>query len=279
MEESSLDAWLAAKCPERVSKYLGWGDPGVRRAALGAVRTKQFCELFCGHGGLVTSAIALGLRSDWFDSDLGGESMNLLTVVGFANAVSMCLRLQRGAVCWLGVPCSSFVFLSRGHTRRTQKKPLGNVARRDVAPANALAECVAFLIRLLVRRHVFFIVEQPASSLLWKLPALAAVVADDLRIGDHRMQRRFVWQGHFGHSGWKPTTSLGLFPELHTTPLLCSRRPPVRSVPSPAWTSWRDARKRKRVRGQGAALTATGHYPKRFCAVVARAAQLVQGMS
>ncbi len=76
--------------------------------------------------------------------------MNLLTVEGFANALSSCLRLQRGAVCWLGVPCSSFVFLSRGHTRRTQTNPLGNVARRDVASANAIAARVAFLLRVML---------------------------------------------------------------------------------------------------------------------------------
>ncbi len=80
---------------------------------LTAVRTKQFCELLCGHGGLVTEAVSLGLRSEWFDVELGGDSMNLLTVEGFAKALSSCLRLQRGAVCWLGVPC--------GHTRRTRR--------------------------------------------------------------------------------------------------------------------------------------------------------------
>ncbi len=128
-------------------------------------------------------------------------------------------------------------------------------------------------------RHVFFIMEQPVSSILWKLPALAAVVADDLRIGQHRLQRRFLWLGHFEHSGWKPTELVRIFPHLHTTPLLQSTRLVARLLPLLAWTRWHDTRKRTRVCGNGEALTATGRYPKRFCTAVARAVQHVQGTS
>ena len=86
-------------------------------------------------------------------------------------------------------------------------------------------------------------------------------------IGRHRLQKRFLWLGHFGHRFWKPTLLVGIFPGLRARRELSSRRPPPRIAK--AWHKWKDAQGRVRCAGT-MNLKATEHYPARFCHCMVR---------
>eukprot|EP00969_Alexandrium_andersonii_P064791 2853342-Alexandrium_andersonii.AAC.1 len=51
--------------------------------------------------------------------------MDVLSDKGFATAMSWCVDLEKGAGVMLGTVCSSWVFLSRGTSRRSRIQPLG----------------------------------------------------------------------------------------------------------------------------------------------------------
>ena len=78
-----------------------------------------------------------------------------------------------GATAWFGVPCSTFVFMSRSHTKRSCRFPKGNCKGQEVRRANLIVDRVAFLIKILSLRKVYWIMEQPLNSLLWVMPAIA----------------------------------------------------------------------------------------------------------
>ena len=111
--------------------------------------------------------------------------------------------------------------------------------------------------------------EQPLNSLLWYMPAIKQA-RRDYQVNKLNWQRRFLWMGHYGHSLWKPTELVGVFPGLDTA--LPTKRPPKRDGSS-AYSQWRDKQGRKRCAGK-AGLKASEHYPPAFCRV---AAQLIKG--
>ncbi len=246
-----------------VRQGMGWAGLRDVECSLLKPRAKQFVEFFCGTGGLSTACSEEGLRSSWFDIALDSEH-DLLSARGFALSLSMALSLAPGAVAWFGVPCSTFVWISRSHTLRRAARPLGDARRLDVREANTIVRRINFIFEVLARRSVYFIIEQPSSSLLWALPVMRRA-ARTLRIKKHVWQRRFVWLGHFGHEVAKPTELQGIFPGLPN--ILPSKRPRKKASSSIYRTCIR--RGKRRVTG-GARLKTTGHYPRAFCVAVAR---------
>ena len=190
--EEPLVNFLWGECSAGVRRCLGWKSPADVRAAVEAVRVLQFVEWFCGTGNLTTACRQLGLRVGWFDCILDSEAMNVLTDQGMARAITLSLSLMVGATAWLGVPCSTFVFMSRGHTLRSRKQPLGNTCRLDVKSANRIVRRIMFLVRILAMRKVYWILEQPLNSLLWVMP--------EVRL--KKIALWTVWHGSEDSFGW-----------------------------------------------------------------------------
>lgn len=264
MEEPVVEC-LWSECSVGVKRELKWRCRADVRAAVQAVRVRHFVEWFCGTGGLTTACSQLGLLVSWYDCILDPVKMNLLTDAGMAAAILLCLSLVVGGTAWFGVPCSTFVFMSRGHTKRSRMKPKGNVKRQDVRQANLIVERVSFLIKILAKRKVHWIMEQPLNSLLWYMPAIKKA-RRDYQVNKLKWQRRFLWLGHYGHSLSKPTELVGVFPGLDTA--WPTQRPPKRDASS-AYSQWQDKQGRKRVAGK-AGLKATEHYPAKFCIAAAK---------
>ena len=274
--------WEAVK--PAVRDALGWQD---RTAARNAVhrhdRSKHFVEFFCGTGGLFVAALSQELRCSFYDLVVD-EGHDLLSAKGFALAISMALSIAVGGCAWFGVPCRTFVWMSRGHTKRTLKRPHGDCGRADVRQANEIVERVCILLQILCARQVYFIIEQPSGSLLWKMPKmrLAAkmhIVSPSIarwltaktaprKQKKVRWARRFVWLGHYGHQIAKPTELCGIFPGLSTA--FPSKKPTRRSNPKGMYyKTWLDkCTGRRRTCGMKA-LKNTEHYPDKFCHAVA----------
>ena len=182
--------------PKGVRRVLRWRTRAEVSAAVVLTRVLQFVEWFCGTGNLTTACSQQGLRVRWFDCTLDPSKMNLLTDAGFAAAIRLALSMMIGATAWFGVPCSTFVFMSRSHTKRSRTLPKGNCKRKDVRRANLIVDRVAFLIKILSLRKVYWIMEQPLNSLLWVMPAIARA-KKNVRFED--------WAGSAASSGWGTT--------------------------------------------------------------------------
>ena len=256
---SSVAVFLWALLPAPVLQCLGWSSACDVEQELLKPRVKHFAEFFCGTGGLVTALSQAGMRCAWFDVDVD-PLHNMLSVRGLAVAVRIALSVIPGGVVWFGVPCSTFIWIARGHTKRSRRKPLGDLAREDVRNANRIARIVAMLCELLAKRGVFFVMEQPAGSVLWQTPCIR-LAARRLSVNGQQWCRRFVWLGHYGHKICKPTELCGIFPRLAC--ILPSKRPRGKRSAG-VYRAWTRKDGRKRICGCRG-LKATEHYPKPFC--------------
>ena len=264
MEEPLVDC-LLSEPPPGVRRALKWKCRADVQAAVQAVRVRHFVEWFCGNGALSTACSQLGLSVSWYDWTLNSVKMNLLTNSGMASAILLALSIVVGGTAWFGVPCSTFVFMSRGHTQRSRRVATGNVKRKDVRQANLIVKRVSLLIKILAMRKVYWIIEQPLNSLLWHMPAIKRAKRD-YHVNTLKWQRRFLWMGHYGHSLLKPTELVGVFPGLDAA---WPTQRPARRDTSSAYSQRRDKQGRKRVAGK-AGLKATEHYPVAFCDATAR---------
>lgn len=70
---------------------------------------------------------------------------DLLSAIGLLAAFQSCRRVIRGGFVWLGLPCSSFVWVSRGSTHRCRLRPKGSKRLRRVRMANRLTRRVCYL--------------------------------------------------------------------------------------------------------------------------------------
>lgn len=96
----------------------------------------------------------------------------------------MVLRIRLGGLLWLGTPCQSWVALSRSFTQRSQLQVAGPGRQYTTAGQqryldhhNRIADITALLARTAHELGIFFVIEQPVSSLLFKYEAVFRVLA------------------------------------------------------------------------------------------------------
>ena len=77
--------------------------------------------------------------------------LDLHSGVGFLTAFQALRRVVATGLLWLGLPCCSYVWLSRATTRRCRLRPRGSKKFRKVRQANRLVRRVCYL--LLDRFH------------------------------------------------------------------------------------------------------------------------------
>ena len=95
---------------------------------------------------------------------------DLSKISGLARAVQATLSLKESGCLWGGVPCSSFVWLSRGTYKRTPEAPWGQPEFCSLM--NCLALRFAYVCLIAIVRRVYIVMEQPMSSTLRYLPPI-----------------------------------------------------------------------------------------------------------
>lgn len=140
------------------------------------VRDLDLLELFCGQGMLHKSAKLLGLASAGMDRELNPKLHDLLTTRGLLHAILAVLRLRVNSLLFLGIPCSSWVWLNRGTSKRSKSNPLGDTSIPSVATTSQLTSRCALLIMTAVARGSCWLLEQPSSSLLPHHPRMAQLL-------------------------------------------------------------------------------------------------------
>lgn len=172
--------------PDEMHAFMAFGPPQVLLCILAmmnslscyAVRGLELdtMDFFSGKAQVTRHFRKRGLRSLEYDVVNNPKYQDLNGTWGFIHALQGLRRLTpHTAIVWLGTVCSTWIFMSRNSTMRTHLNPQGDTQRRCVRNGNRQAARSALIIAWCVARCMGFVLEQPASSLLWRHPSLVHV--------------------------------------------------------------------------------------------------------
>jgi hypothetical protein len=250
-------------------RKAGWDTDRALEMDLIAPRWRHCGEVFCGWGIVFACCVRLGLSSFYYDLDIGGRCHNILTASGLLFLIQNLLTVMSGGCVWFGIPCSTWVWIARGHTHRTKANVNGNTQRQDVCQANHMVGIIAMLLDLLVLRGVFYIIEQPSTSLVWFHKKLRDHFRSKPKVHNALLKKHHVWLGYVGHHVFKSTSLVGIFPPLTT---IYSQKRTSLLGGKIAWrkTVAKSGPKKGELRVSGTKdLKATGRYPRKFGRAVA----------
>ena len=256
---------------------LKWSDDSDIVASLREPRFKQWADLFCGTGGIGAALRRHGLtRGTSADLLLNPKIMDILTASGWAFYIRICLHVVIYGLVFMAPPCSSFVWMSVGTTKRSKKNPKGDTKLRCVRNANEIVRRVVFLMKLCTYRKVQWVVEQPLTSSLWNLPCVKNFFESKPKIKNLTLCRCFLWMGAYCNTGKfnipKPTVLFGIAPWLQK--LQTQKPAPMGgSITVRTTRKWvtRNGKKKRvwRIFGHKKLMKASAEYPRKFCDAVA----------
>ena len=268
--EEKIVHLIRSQCPADVVDGLGWHSDDTALADLRMHRYRHLAVFVCGYGGLYAEALSGGLRAIYADNMLNTEH-DLASTAGFIFWIRACLTLMVGALAIFGLPCQTFCWLAMGHTKRSTCFPLGNENRSDVKEANLLVIRVLVLVKLLVLREVYYLLENPLGSMLWAQVAWKRS-RSSLKIRKHKPKRQLCWLGAYGCEISKPVIFDGICPGVN---FIKRPRPKkfhcARQKQTLGWFSWlqkqADGTFKRRWMGKRA-LKQTGEYPLPLCKIL-----------
>lgn len=129
-----------------------------------------------------------------------------LTMEGAQYFVMMLVRVTINGIIWLGPPCCSWIWMTRSKSKRTRQCPAGARGDAWVDMHNKIADFVAQTIKTCHERGVFYVIEQPQSSLLFDYRPVAEALA---ATGGRSVSVRL---GDFGSASAKPLRLMGTAP-------------------------------------------------------------------
>ena len=139
-------------------------------------------EVFSGKARLTEELNMFKGQAETFEI-LNEPQQNILTDVGLVLLLRLLLRVHEGGLAWFGVPCQSWIALSRSFTARSSLQPAGPPAaytrtcqRGYLDCHNAIATRVSLAIRTATLLGVKWASEQPLSSLLFEFETIKQVV-------------------------------------------------------------------------------------------------------
>lgn len=228
--------------------------------AAGPAKELDFGELFAGKGRVGLAMGDLGYCGRALDRDHMPE-MDFLQPTGMVLALRVACSIQPGGTMWLAPPCDSWVWINR-HTAGRDVCIEGDLTSTRIVGQNALVERLALLIALLSSRGVYWIVEQPASTVLFDYPAMRD------RLQHSRAMVCRLDMGAFGAESVKPTVLVGTAPQLQHLARTCSglERQHLHAEGVQTTVRSTDASGRQRCTGTKA-LKATQAYPWGFARV------------
>lgn len=239
--------------PDAVRRELQLNTQEEVDAFLAAPRSIDYVDFFSGSGNMGSALAASGLQGRNYEI-LKDPQQNMATISGQALALKWAATVSEGGLLVGGFPCSTWVWLARSHTKRSKERIWGDESREDVRQANDIINFVSALSAFAHARKVFFLWEQPHSSLAFQTPCWRVV----RELPNYKEQ--FLWLGSYGHDMPKPTRLVGTLPCMSKLRVARARQG------SSAGIGWE--RKGKWVAGTSK-LKESQVYPPRFCEKVA----------
>ena len=168
-------------------------------------------DYYAGVGRLSKSFRSAGCRALRFERDDGGPDQDALSAHGLLTMIVYALRCINGqAMTHWGTVCSSWVWICRASSGRSEQNPLGFPNRPSNSQGNTMTARMAVCLWLLTCKQCTWVLEQPRSSLMEWHPYL------------QELKEVFGWNaintymGGFGAATQKPTKLKGNCLWLHT---------------------------------------------------------------
>jgi hypothetical protein len=95
--------------------------------------------------------------------------------------------------------CSSWIWLCRSYSKRSRDFPMGDTSREWVRAANCMVTRVCLILYILSARRVWWILEQPVSSVLQYHDRFQEFLKT------HRVYRTYMCMGPYGAATLKPS--------------------------------------------------------------------------
>ena len=162
-------------------------------------------ELFSGVAYVAQAWTDNGMKASVLDELRHSLHEDLLSPEGFMSAIRHVRDIKPGGLAHVATVCSTWVYLSRASTGRSMSKPLGFRGSKVTEDANCMAARVSLLLIFMTAIGVWFLHEQPLSSLIscTKMFGWAKNKARTTLQGS--WDETFLWMGAYGHDTWKPT--------------------------------------------------------------------------
>jgi hypothetical protein len=225
-------------------------------------KLSEFLEFFAGDGNLSSAMERAGVPTKAFDvryttPDAGMQ--NLMTSKGLRYAFVSIIFTTKDADVWAGIVCSSWVWVSRGTTKRSNDATMiwGDEQIPSVRLGNSLATRVVGLCLFTSTTDGRWCVEQPISSLLWLFPPFARLLSFA------QAKKTVTYLGAFGAQSQKPVVL------MHTSEWVHLLRRPRPLQTFSLQLVQKDTR--GKVTGIKAALKGSQSYPPEFGQVAANA--------
>jgi hypothetical protein len=172
-----MDVWTMCNCDQL---------PGVHAA-----------EFYAGGMAYTYAVRASGNMCLAFEILLDSR-LNMVSPEGFIAAIMFALQVHWGGQALLAPVCSTWVWISRGSTRRSLSFPEGLVFTSCVWEANVMACRTLLIVLLLDAKGVMVILEQPVTSILENFWAFMWI---SRRIKFYKIR---ISLNNFGHASTKP---------------------------------------------------------------------------
>lgn len=255
--------------PLSARTVAGIADDRAIHALLMEPRFRHCGEVFCGCGSLFAALVSHGLTAFFLDISLNPEH-DILSDAGVILLIRMLASVVVGGVVWWGIPCQTWVWMARGHTLRSAACVRGDTRRVDVRDANRIVQRCVSLLEFLVLRGVYYIIEQPSTSLVWRYLPMRRHLRKRPRVLKTSLTAHHIWLGYWGHSLFKGTHLVGVFPGLRK---IYSKK--TRAMPANGLYGWmrgtirttglrRGSYRIMGVKRPGYTLKETGQYPRPF---------------
>ena len=98
------------------------------------------------------------------------SEQDLESTVGFFLAMQQTLRIKKKGLLFLGVPCSSFAWISSSKHKRKLETPHGDLGQKFVVAGNKLCTRAVLLVLLVIVRSEFYFIENPVRSAIEYYP-------------------------------------------------------------------------------------------------------------
>ena len=135
-----------------------------------------YIEYVCGKGNLSRAGIQAGYVGVSFDKDIS-PCHDVLEEGGLELWLLALTAAEPGALIWCGMPCSSYVTLSRSQSLRyPENLHLGDTTKYFVQEGNVLGDITAMIMLLSHLLGCSEAMEQPASSVYPETPCCQAVL-------------------------------------------------------------------------------------------------------
>lgn len=180
-------------------------------------RDLKLLDVFSGNAALSKLWREKGQKAQSYDI-VDGAECDLRTTSGFQRLLHLALRLEEDALCVLGLPCTSYVFINKGTHCRTEDSPYGREDLQYVRDSNLLTTRAVMVLMVISVRCGFWLLEQPSSSQLIHHPELRFLLDLLAFITGYECQR--FWMGHWGAPSPKLSLAWGncpWIPELKKT--------------------------------------------------------------